>query len=169
MNDPLAQLAEHLTFNQGVWSSNLQWVIPISAHRPWGACGHGGIGRRAGFRFQCPQGVRVRVSLSASSPIHAVVAQLVERHLAKVEVAGPSPVYRSILFPAGVAQWQSPSLPSWLRGFDSHHLLFLRVEGLLAFRCYTIGKGDKRALSTLEPRLVVVISAVFHNQSWLSS
>ncbi len=24
--DPLAQLAEHLTFNQGVWSSNLQWV-----------------------------------------------------------------------------------------------------------------------------------------------
>ena len=31
------------------------------------------------------------------------------------------------------------------------------------------GKGDKRALSTLEPRLVVVISAVFYNQSWLSS
>ena len=26
MYDPLAQLAEHLTFNQGVWSSNLQWV-----------------------------------------------------------------------------------------------------------------------------------------------
>ena len=25
-HDPLAQLAEHLTFNQGVWSSNLQWV-----------------------------------------------------------------------------------------------------------------------------------------------
>ncbi len=29
--DPLAQLAEHLTFNQGVWSSNLQWVtIPLA-------------------------------------------------------------------------------------------------------------------------------------------
>ena len=24
--DPLAQSVEHLTFNQGVWSSNLQWV-----------------------------------------------------------------------------------------------------------------------------------------------
>ena len=24
--DSLAQLVEHLTFNQGVWSSNLQWV-----------------------------------------------------------------------------------------------------------------------------------------------
>ncbi|MBR6029634.1 MAG: hypothetical protein IKP40_11180, partial [Clostridia bacterium] len=30
-------------------------------------------------------------------------------------------------------------------------------------------EGDKRALPTLEPRLVVVISAVFHNQSWLGS
>ena len=28
--DPLAQLAEHLTFNQGVWSSNLQWVTLYS-------------------------------------------------------------------------------------------------------------------------------------------
>ena len=34
---------------------------------------------------------------------YAVVAQLVECHLAKVDVAGPSPVYRSIF--AGVAQW----------------------------------------------------------------
>ena len=31
MYDPLAQLAEHLTFNQGVWSSNLQWV---TSHLP---------------------------------------------------------------------------------------------------------------------------------------
>ena len=39
---------------------------------------------------------------------HAVVAQLVERHLAKVEVASPSLVYRSNLIPlkrAGVTQW----------------------------------------------------------------
>ena len=28
--DSLAQLAEHLTFNQGVRSSNLRWVIPYS-------------------------------------------------------------------------------------------------------------------------------------------
>ena len=25
-NDPLAQLVEHLTFNQGVWRSSRQWV-----------------------------------------------------------------------------------------------------------------------------------------------
>ena len=28
--DPLAQLAEHLTFNQGVRSSNLRWITPYS-------------------------------------------------------------------------------------------------------------------------------------------
>ena len=28
-NDPLAQLAEHLTFNQGVRSSNLRWVTIV--------------------------------------------------------------------------------------------------------------------------------------------
>ena len=78
--------------------------------------------------------VRVRVSSSARfSPVprqgsgYAVVAQLVERHLAKVEVASPSLVYRSTisceLSHAGVTQWQSSSLPSWLRGFDSHHPL----------------------------------------------
>ena len=55
---------------------------------------------------------------------YAVVAQLVERHLAKVEVASPSLVYRSISY-AGVAQWQSSSLPSWLRGSDSRHPLHL--------------------------------------------
>ena len=27
---------------------------------------------------------------------------------------------------AGVVQWQNTSLPSWIRGFDSHHPLFLR-------------------------------------------
>ena len=35
---------------------------------------------------------------------YAVVAQLVERNLAKVEVASPSLVYRSILFGA-IAKW----------------------------------------------------------------
>ena len=48
--------------------------------------------------------VRVRVSSSALFTVsstgcgYAVVAQLVERHLAKVEVASPSLVYRSIFF-----------------------------------------------------------------------
>ncbi len=40
--DPLAQLAEHLTFNQGVWSSNLQWVI-LDLIRLACLCGRGGM------------------------------------------------------------------------------------------------------------------------------
>ncbi len=32
---------------------------------------------------------------------YAIVAQLVERHLAKVEIAGSSPVYRSFFISAG--------------------------------------------------------------------
>jgi hypothetical protein len=40
--DPLAQLVEHLTFNQGVWSSNLQWIT---------ICPDGGIGRRTGLKI----------------------------------------------------------------------------------------------------------------------
>ena len=39
--DPLAQLAEHLTFNQGVRSSNLRWVTKFY--------GLGVIGRDAGI------------------------------------------------------------------------------------------------------------------------
>ena len=35
-------------------------------------------------------------SIPPQGTFYAVVAQLVERHLAKVDVAGPSPVYRSI-------------------------------------------------------------------------
>ena len=46
---------------------------------------------------------RVSSSLVARTKPFAVVAQLVERHLAKVEVASPSLVYRSKC--AGVTQW----------------------------------------------------------------
>ena len=48
---------------------------------------------------------------------YAVVAQLVERHLAKVEVAGPSPVYRSI-FICGCSSMVEPQpskLITWVR------------------------------------------------------
>ena len=57
-------------------------------------CGRGGIGRRARFRFWC----RKAYEFESLRPhqVYAVVAQLVERHLAKVEVASPSLVYRSI-------------------------------------------------------------------------
>ena len=51
--DSLAQLAEHLTFNQGVWSSNLQWVIPICL-----LCGYVRAwwnGRHARLRIWCPR------------------------------------------------------------------------------------------------------------------
>ena len=34
-------------------------------------------------------------------------------------------VHRNAGF-AGVVQWQNPSLPSWSRGFDSHHPLHMR-------------------------------------------
>lgn len=47
----LAQLVEHLTFNQGVRSSNLRRVTKFLSIRR--ECGRGGIGRRAGFRFRC--------------------------------------------------------------------------------------------------------------------
>ena len=30
-NEPLAQLAEHLTFNQRVWGSNPQWLTSIKS------------------------------------------------------------------------------------------------------------------------------------------
>ncbi len=44
------------------------------------------------------------VRFRPKAPCYAVVAQLVERHLAKVEVASPSLVYRSIFFGA-IAKW----------------------------------------------------------------
>ena len=110
-DDPLAQLAEHLTFNQGVRGSNPRWV---TTH----VCGRGGIGRRAGFRFR----YLTVYEFKSLRPHHlfsgyAVVAQLVERHLAKVEVASPSLVYRSI-FPRGcssMVELQPSKLVTWVR------------------------------------------------------
>ena|SRR5690606_29769849 len=43
VREPLAQLVEHLTFNQGVGGSSPPWLTIL--------CGRGGIGRRARFRF----------------------------------------------------------------------------------------------------------------------
>ena len=51
--------------------------------------------------------------------------------------------------------------PNKLIREDEEHPEELRYDILV--------EGDKRALPTLEPRLVVVISATFHNQSWLGS
>ena len=43
-----------------------------------------------------------------------------ERLVWDQEVAGSNPVTP---IPAGVVQWSNTSLPSWIRGFDSHHPL----------------------------------------------
>ena len=65
--------------------------------------------------------VRVRVSSSALSRVFihssgsAVVAQLVERHLAKVEVASPSLVYRSNCGCNSMVEFQPSKLATWVR------------------------------------------------------
>ena len=41
--DPLAQSAEHLTFNQGVRSSNLRWVTKLSTAAMKQVIGHGEV------------------------------------------------------------------------------------------------------------------------------
>ena len=55
-------------------------------------------------------------------PRYAVVAQLVECHLAKVDVAGPSPVYRSICGCSSMVELQPSKLVTWVR-FPSPALL----------------------------------------------
>ena len=52
-------------------------------------------------------------SLFARTSEYAVVAQLVERHLAKVEVASPSLVYRSIL---SMRVWLNGRAPAFQAG-----------------------------------------------------
>ena len=47
--DPLAQSVEHLTFNQGVRSSNLRW---ITKEKPWSRC-VSTVSRLFSFLFQC--------------------------------------------------------------------------------------------------------------------
>ena len=74
--------------------------LPLNVMRAWRN------GRRARLRIWCLW--RMSSSLIArtlsSGTRYAVVAQLVERHLAKVEVASPSLVYRS-LFIGAMAKW----------------------------------------------------------------
>ena len=72
--------------------------------------------------------------------------------------------------------WNGKRFALWLACFVlaaggiTGSLLYDRhLEAITLPEHFNYGKGDKRALSTLEPRLVVVISAVFHNQSWLGS
>ncbi len=53
------------------------------------------------FKKQLTNGIACsKIILVLEKWTHAIVAQLVERHLAKVEIAGSSPVYRSSFYTA---------------------------------------------------------------------
>ena len=76
-------------------------VVGVTIVRAWRN------GRRARFRIWCREAYEfesLRPHQIRRTAAYAVVAQLVERHLAKVEVASPSLVYRSIEC-AVVTQW----------------------------------------------------------------
>ena len=60
LHEPLAQLEEHLTFNQGVVGSSPTWLTICP-------CAYGGIGRRTGFRFQ-------RATVGVQVPLRAPFA-----------------------------------------------------------------------------------------------
>ena len=67
--------------------------------------GRGGIGRRARLRIWCPSGVGVQVSSPAPCPQGSCGSDsVVECDLAKVEVAGSNPVFRS----TGVSEQGTP-------------------------------------------------------------
>ena len=78
--EPLAQLAEHRTFNPGVPGPSpgrlTIFAVPSSrglGHRPFKAA------------------TRVRISLGPPLPSYASVAQLVEQRTRNAQVSGPNP------------------------------------------------------------------------------
>ena len=103
--EPLAQLVEHLTFNQRVAGSNPAWLIIfmiVSHDNIAGVAeladaldlGSSAFGRGGSTPF-----TRTFKLYSGSSSV-------VEYHLAKVGVAGSNPVFRSIMLP-GWRNWQT--------------------------------------------------------------
>ena len=67
------------------------------------------------------------------SPLCAGIAQLVERNLAKVEVAGSNPVSRSTPRLGSVAEWSCSGLQLRVRRFDSGPSLHLTSPQTLTF------------------------------------
>ena len=113
---PVAQLVEHLTFNQGAWGSNPQWVT-IWGVRVWRN------GRRGRLRICClwrmSSSLFTRTIICGSSSV-------VECHLAKVDVASPNLVYRST-----VAPWPSGKAKlckSFILQFDSGWRLQMKTQ-----------------------------------------
>ena len=95
-NAEVAQLVEHNLAKVRVAGSSP--VFRSSLKRK--GCSNGGIGRHEGLKILWPLrlcGVKSRFEYtSLSKQYFAEVAQLVEHNLAKVRVAGSSPVFRSL-------------------------------------------------------------------------
>ena len=89
----IAQLGEHLPYKQGVTGSSP--VVP-TIHGPVVQLVRTLACHARGRRFEPVPGRHFCLCSSVGGTIFADVAHLVERHLAKVEVAGSSPVIRSI-------------------------------------------------------------------------
>jgi hypothetical protein len=104
-HDPLAQLAEHLTFNQGVRRSSRRWVTKSRLS------GRGGIGRRARLRIWC----FTAWEFNSLRPHQCGNSSVVECHLAKVDAAGSNPVFRSNCGCSSTVEFQPSKLAAWVR------------------------------------------------------
>ena len=125
-------------------------------------------GRRARLRIWY-FGVRVRVSSPAlfPTPKHAVVAQLVERHLAKVEVASPSLVYRSLCGCSSMAELQPSKLATRVRfpspaPAKSRRSCLLPIEGRKPLTDAVVAQLVERHLAKVE---VASPSLVYRSQT----
>ena len=81
------------------------------------SCGRGGMADAPdlGSGVERRKSSSLFVRTVSRFPRYAVVAQLVECHLAKVDVAGPSPVYRSTRGCSSMVELQPSKLVTWVR------------------------------------------------------
>ncbi len=92
--DPLAQSVEHLTFNQGVRRSNRRWVTNSAGVAELAdALDLGSSAARRGSSILFARTKLLNLYKMRGS------GSVVERRLAKANVAGSNPVFRSILLP----------------------------------------------------------------------
>ena len=91
--EPLAQLVEHLTFNQRVAGSNPAWLTFKYAGMAELADALD-LGSSASRRGGSTPFTRTILKLSYTNSIVSGSSSVVEHHLAKVGVAGSNPVFR---------------------------------------------------------------------------